>query len=199
MNARAKRWKEASAAFDKTEALAAKPEEKLLVYYARGDAENRQKLYDQAEADFRKGLAIDSNNASIENDLGYMYADRGIKLDEAVAMLKRAVAADPPNFAYLDSLAWAYYKQGQYVLAEDFERKAVMRMAKDPTLLDHLGEIEAKNGKLQQAIADWQKSLQAYSTSLSADTDPADVAKVQRKLDGARVRLAHAGNSSSKL
>jgi Tfp pilus assembly protein PilF len=128
-----------------------------------------------------------------------MYAERGIKLDEAVAMLKKAVASDPSNYAFLDSLAWAYFKQGQYVLAEDFERKAVMRMSTDPTVLDHLGEIEAKNGKLQQAIVDWQKSLQEYAASLPPEADPADVAKVQRKLEGARVRLAHAGSSPNKL
>ena len=85
------------------------------------------------------------------------------------------------------------------MLAEDFERKAAMRMSSDPTVLDHLGEIEAKNGKLQQAIVDWQKALQAYSASLAPEADPADVAKVQRKLEGARVRLAHAGSSPNKL
>jgi tetratricopeptide (TPR) repeat protein len=127
-----------------------------------------------------------------------MYAERGIKLDDAVAMLKKAVASDPQNYAYLDSLAWAYYKQGQYAMAEDYERKAALRMSSDPTVLDHLGEIEARNGKLQQAIADWQKSLQQYSTSLVPEADPADVAKVQHKLEGARVRLAHAGNAPTK-
>jgi tetratricopeptide (TPR) repeat protein len=202
IHARAKQWKEAQAAFDKALADAVRPEEKMLVYYARGDAENRQKMYDEAEADFRKGLAIDSTNsyaASIENDLGYMYADRGIKLDEAIAMLKKAVAFDPSRYEYLDSLAWAYFKQGQYALAEDFERKAVVRMSNDATVLDHLAEIEAKNGKLQQAAADWQRSLQSYATSLPPEADPADVAKVQRKLEGARVRLAHTGGTSNKL
>jgi tetratricopeptide (TPR) repeat protein len=107
-------------------------------------------------------------------------------------MLKKAVAFDPQNYAYLDSLAWAYFKLGQYALADDYESKAVLRMSNDPTVLDHLGEIEARNGKLQKAIVDWQKSLQAYSTSLPPEAEPADVAKVQRKLEGARVRLAHA-------
>ncbi len=198
MDLRAKRWKDASAAYDKAEALAVKPEDKVLLYYTRGDAADRQKLYDEAEAEFRKGLAIDPNNAGIENDLGYMYAERGVKVDEAVAMLKKAVASDPQNYAYLDSLAWAYYKQGQYALAEDYEHKASLRMGSDPTVLDHLGEIEAKNGKLQQAITDWQRALKAYSTSLSPDADPADVAKVERKLEGARVRLAHAGTAPVK-
>ena len=146
---------------------------------------------------FRKGLAIDPENASIQNDLGYMYSERGIKLDEAVTMLKKAVASDPRNYAFLDSLAWAYYKQGQYTMAEDYERKAALRMTTDPTVLDHLGEIEAKTGKLQQAIVDWQKSLQEYATSLAPEADPADVSKVQHKLEGARVRLAHSGTTSA--
>jgi len=195
MDVRAKRWKDASHAFDQAAALAIKPDDKVILYYYRGDAALREKLYDEAELDFRRGLAIDPDNASIENDLGYMYADRGIKLDDAVTMLKKAVASDPQNYAFLDSLAWAYYKQGQYAMAEDYERKAAQRMTNDPTLLDHLGEIEAKNGKLQQAIADWNKSLQEYASSLAPDADPVDVARVQHKLESARVRLAHAGNA----
>jgi tetratricopeptide (TPR) repeat protein len=127
-----------------------------------------------------------------------MFADRGVKLDEAVTLLKKAVAYDPQNYAYLDSLGWAYYKQGQYALAEAEERKALQRMNNDPTVLDHMGEIEAKQGKLQQAIAEWQRSLQAYATSLAPEADPADVTKVQRKLEGARVRLAHAGAAENK-
>jgi tetratricopeptide (TPR) repeat protein len=198
MNVRAKHWKDASVAFDKAESLTSKPEDKVLLYYFRGDAALREKLYDEAELEFRKGLAIDPKNISIQNDLGYMYAERGVKLDDAVAMLKKAVSADPQNYAYLDSLAWAYYKQGQYAVAEDYARKAALRMSNDPTVLDHLGEIEARNGKLQQAIADWQKSLQQYSTSLVPEADPSDVAKVQHKLEGARVRLAHAGNAPTK-
>ncbi len=114
MDVRAKRWKDASHAFDQAAALAIKPDDKVILYYYRGDAALREKLYDEAELDFRRGLAIDPDNASIENDLGYMYADRGIKLDDAVTMLKKAVASDPQNYAFLDSLAWAYYKQGQY-------------------------------------------------------------------------------------
>ena len=198
MDVRAKRWKDASHAFDQAAALAISPDDKVNLYYYRGDAALREKLYDEAELDFRRGLAIDPNNASIENDLGYMYADRGIKLDDAVTMLKKAVTADPQNYAFLDSLAWAYYKQGQYAMAEDYESKAAQRMTNDPTLLDHLGEIEARNGKLQQAIANWNKSLQEYSSSLAPDADPADVARVQHKLESARVRLAHAGNAPTK-
>jgi tetratricopeptide (TPR) repeat protein len=191
-------YKEANQQLDKADALAAQPQDKVVVDFSRGMLYDQQKLYEQAEAEYRKGLALDPKNATIENDLGYLLAERGVKLDEAVTMLKKAVDYDPQNGAYLDSLAWAYYKQGQYALAEDYEQKAVLRMGTDPALLDHLGEIYAKNGKLQQAIFEWQKSLKEYSVSLPPDADPADVQKVQHKLEGARVRLAHAGAAPVK-
>ncbi|HEY4008741.1 MAG TPA: tetratricopeptide repeat protein [Acidobacteriaceae bacterium] len=191
INVRDKRWKDASEALDKAEGLATKPEEKAFVAYYRGTVAERQKLFDQAEIEFRKGLELSPDFAPIENYLGYMLAERGQKLDEAVAMLKKVVAFDPQNGAYLDSLAWAYYKQGQYALAEDYERKAALRMSNDPTVLDHLGEINAKTGKLSLAIDEWQRSLAQYATSLPPEADPADVAKVQHKLENARVKLAH--------
>ena len=191
MDVRDKRWKDASAELDKAEALATKPDEKAYVAYYRGTVAERQKLFDQAEIEFRKGLQISPDFAPIENYLGYMLAERGEKLDEAVTMLKKAIVSDPQNPAYLDSLAWAYYKQGQYALAEDFEHKAALRLSNDPAILDHLGEIDAKSGKLSQAVDEWQRSLAQYATSLPPEADPADVAKVQHKLEGARVKLAH--------
>src|SRR6202021_960968 len=116
------------------EALATKPEEKAFVGYYRGTVAVRQKFFYQAEIEFRKGLQMSPDFATIKNYLGYMLAERGQKLDEAVAMLKKAVTFDPQNGAYLDSLAWAYYKQGQYALAEDYERKASLRIPNDPTV-----------------------------------------------------------------
>jgi tetratricopeptide (TPR) repeat protein len=194
---RARRWKDASVALDKVESMTAKPGEKAFLDYYRGSVAERQKLFDEAEMYFKKGLAIEPNDASIENDYGYMLADRGVRLDEAIAMIKHAVDYDPQNGAYLDSLGWAYYKQGQYALAEDYERKAVLRSGNDPAVLDHMGEIYAKTGKLQMAVSEWQKSLADYKTSLAPDANPADVAKVEKKLEGARVKLAHAGAAST--
>ncbi|WP_158823685.1 tetratricopeptide repeat protein [Granulicella sp. S156] len=198
INSRAKRWKEASLALDKVDTLSAKPEDKVFLYSYKANVADKQKMFDEAESEYRKGLAIDPQSAAIQNDYGYMLVDRGIRLDEAVAMLKKAVSYDPQNGAYLDSLAWGYYKQGQYTLAEDYEQKAAARTGNDPTVLDHLAEIYAKTGKLQQAVAEWQKSLAQYATSLAPEADPADVEKVQHKLEGARVKLAHAGVGPGK-
>lgn len=194
----AKRWKEASAQLDKAEALASKPEEKMALYFYRGRLADREKMHDQAETEFRKALAIDPQNALVQNYLGYMLADRGTKLPEAIGMLRKAVEGDPQNGAYLDSLGWAYYKSGQYALAEENLRKAAARSESDPAVLDHLGEVFEKNGKLKEAVQAWQKSLSLYATSLPADADPTDVAKVEHKLEGARIKLAKLGAGPAK-
>ena len=69
--------------------------------------------------------------------------------------------------------------------------KQSARTGTDPAVLDHLGEAYEKNGKLKLAVLQWQKSLAEYATSLPPEADPADVAHVERKLEGARVKLAH--------
>ena len=129
---RLKRFKEASEQLDKADALATKPDEKLDVFYLRGEFYERQKMYDQAEAQFRKALAIDPHNPGVLNYLGYMLADQGEKLPEALKMIRQAVDLEPQNGAYLDSLGWVYFKSGQYTEAEENLRKANERMNTDP-------------------------------------------------------------------
>ncbi len=198
MESRNKHWRQASEALDKAEAGAQTKEQKLFLYYFRGSIAERQKLFDVAEDQFRKALAIDPENIATENDYGYMLVERGVKLDQAMAMLQKAVRLDPQNGAYLDSLAWAYFKQGSYAMAEDTERKAVLRSPSDPSILAHMGEIYAHNGKLSLAVTEWEKAVNQYATSLPAEADPADVSKTQRDLENARVRLAHAGTGPGK-
>jgi tetratricopeptide (TPR) repeat protein len=189
---RLKRWPEATTELNSADALATKPDEKLYVDFLRGSLYDRQKQYDLAEAEFRKALVIDPQNATILNYLGYMFADRGVRLPEALALIRKAVDLDPQNGAFLDSLGWVYYKSGQYALAEENLRKANERINTDPTVHDHLGEVYEKTGNLKMAVAQWERSMTEYAHSLPADADPADVAKVQHKLESARVKLAKA-------
>ena len=195
---RLKRWPDASSALDSAAALSTKPDEKLYVYFLRGVLADRQKHYDEAEAEFQKALAIDPQNATILNYLGYMLADRGVKLPEALTMIRKAVDLDPQNGAYLDSLGWVYFKSGQYAQAEEALRKATERISTDPTVHDHLGQVYEKTGNLKMAVAQWQRSMTEYAHSLPADADPADVAKVQHKLENARVKLAKVNTASEK-
>jgi tetratricopeptide (TPR) repeat protein len=199
MYVRLKRFNEASEQLDKADALAAKPDEKLYAIFLRGELYDRQKMYDKAESEFRKALAIDPQNAAVLNYLGYMLADRGEKLPEALKLIRQAVDLEPQNGAYLDSLGWVYFKSGQYQQAEENLRKANERMNTDPTVHDHLGEVYEKTGNLKMAVAQWERSMMEYAHSLPADADPDDVQKVQHKLENARVKLAKVNTDANKV
>ena len=99
------------------------------------------------------------------NYLGYMLADKGNRLTEALKMIRKAVELEPMNGAYLDSLGWAYFKLGQYELAEDNLRQAVERDQTDPTVHDHLGDLYEKTGRIRLAAAQWEMSLSEFSKS----------------------------------
>jgi tetratricopeptide (TPR) repeat protein len=187
---RLKRWNEAGEQLDLAEPLATKQDDKIYVYFLRGALAEHQKHYDEAEEQFRKVLAIDPNNSMTLNYLGYMQADRGVKLDEALAMIQKAVKEEPQNYAYLDSLGWAYFKLGQYQLSEDNLRRATERNASDPTVHDHLGDLYEKTGRLKLAVAQWEQSVSEYDKTIAADADPLDISKVHKKLENAWVRLA---------
>jgi tetratricopeptide (TPR) repeat protein len=187
---RLRRWKDAADEIDAADALSTKRDDKIYIYFLRGALDERQKHFDSAEEQFRKILAIDPDNAMTLNYLGYMLGDRGVKLDDALAMVQKAVQEEPQNGAYLDSLGWVYFKMGQYALAEANLRKASERMGSDPAVHDHLGELYEKTGRLKMAATQWEQSLQEYAKTVPADAEPADVSKVQKKLDSARVKLA---------
>jgi tetratricopeptide (TPR) repeat protein len=190
---KAKKFSEESKVLDDAEAASSNKQEKQQIQFARGAMYEHQKNFDAAEAEFRKVLVNDPDNAGALNYLGYMLADRDVRLDEAQKMIKRAVELDPENYAYLDSLGWVYYRQNMLDQAEDQLRKALERMDNDPTIHDHLGDIYAKEGKIREAIAQWQASVKEYETNPPTDADPQDVAKVTKKLENARVRVAKEG------
>lgn len=190
MNIRLKRWKDAEDNLNKAEPLATKTSDKVYLYFLRGEWAERQHHIEPAERFFRQGLALDASNAMILNYLGYMLADKGIKLPEALKLIQKAVDQQPANGAYLDSLGWVYYKMGDYERAEDNLRSAVERDQTDPTVHMHLGDLYEKTGRIRQAAAQWQLSLDEFAKSNPADVEPADVAKVQKMLESARVKLA---------
>ncbi len=190
MYSRLKRWPDAQESLDKAEQVSSKPEDKQYVYFLRGSMYERQKKYDQAEEMFRKVLSTDPDNATALNYLGYMLADRGVKLEEALNYIKKAVNLDPANGAYLDSLGWAYFRLGKYELAEDNLLKASQHITTDPTVQDHLGDLYQKTGRLKLAAVHWERALQEWNKTVSAEVDSADVAKVQKKLESAKVKLA---------
>jgi tetratricopeptide (TPR) repeat protein len=194
MYTRVKRWDDAEDALTKAEQMSAKLEDKASVWFLRGDTLQREKKFDQADAEFRKILASippsDPQSAATLNYLGYMNADRGVKLDESLNFVKQAIAFEPNNGAYLDSLGWVYFKLGKYDLAEENLTKAAVHMGSDPTVQEHLGDLYQKTGRLKLAAAHWERSVEEWNKTVPAEQDSDAFAKVQQKLDAAKVRLA---------
>jgi tetratricopeptide (TPR) repeat protein len=190
MYVRMRRWKDAEDAFGKASPLTTKQEDRIYLLFLKGELAERQKHFEPAEQFFRQALDLDPANAMTLNYLGYMLADKGLRLPEALKLIRKAVELEPMNGAYLDSLGWVYFKMGQYELAEENLRQAVARDQTDPTVHDHLGDLYEKTGRIRLAAAQWELSLAEYAKSATADVEPGDLAKVQKKLEGARVKLA---------
>jgi tetratricopeptide (TPR) repeat protein len=198
INIRLRRWKDADDAFNKADTLTTKKEDRTYLTFLRGELAERQKHYEPAEQFFRQALELDPTSAMTLNYLGYMLADKNARLPEALKLIRKAVELEPMNGAYLDSLGWTYFKLGQYELAEENLRQAVDRDQTDPTVHDHLGDLYEKTGRIRLAATQWELSLAQYAKSEAADIEPGDVAKVQRKLESARVKLAKQENATGQ-
>jgi tetratricopeptide (TPR) repeat protein len=189
-----KKYDEAAKAFDQAEKLAQSPEEKHEVWMSRAALLDKVKKPDASEAEYRKVLAADPQDAGALNDLGYALADRNVRLAEALQMISKAIELDPNNGAYLDSLGWVYFRMGKLPEAEENLRKAIQFTPRDPTVHDHLGQVLMRASKVKEAIAQWEISLKEWNLSSPADLEPAEVAKVRNNLEGAKVRLAREGS-----
>jgi len=187
---RARRYREAEQSVRAAEAIAGAPRDNEMTWFLLGAIYERQKFFDKAEVEFKKALEVNPKSASVLNYYGYMLGDLGIRLDEAQSLVQRALAEDPYNGAYLDSLGWVYYKQNKLGDAEATLRKALERDSHDPTMHSHLGDIYAKSGRLELAAAEWEKSLAEWKRVLPADFEPDKVAEVERKVSQSRRRVA---------
>jgi tetratricopeptide (TPR) repeat protein len=187
---KAKRYQEMAQAINEAEKLSESKEEKETIYFLRGAMYEKMKKFDEAEAEFRKVIEMNPDNSSALNYLGYMFADRSIRLPEALAMITKALDREPGNPAYLDSLGWVYFRMGRYPEAENNLKASLEKMGKDPTVHDHLGDVYFKEGKVKEAIAQWERSLKEWDATSPAEQEPMEIAKVQKKLEGAKVRQA---------
>jgi tetratricopeptide (TPR) repeat protein len=133
----------------------------------------------KAEVTLRGVVAKDGSNAEALNDLGYMLADRGQKLEEAVGLIERALRIDPDNPSFLDSLGWAQVKRGKPDVARPSLERAAVALPRTSVILDHLGEAYFQLKRYKDAAGAWDRSL-------SGDLAGIDAAAVTRKRDKAR-------------
>jgi len=182
---RAKRYSDAEATLRDARKLSPRD---VRILFQLGAALERQKRLDDAEAVFREALAVQPDSAPILNYLGYMNADRGVKVDEAMKLIQRAVDLDPENGAYLDSLGWAHYRLEQFVPAEQYLRRAVSKERNSAVVFDHLGDILKRRGNVQEAIVYWRRALDGED-----EGEELDRALVQRKIREGQASLNDGG------
>jgi tetratricopeptide (TPR) repeat protein len=185
-----KKYDEMGKALDEAEKLSTDKDDKVNIAFMRGAMFEKLKKFDKAEAEFRKVLSNDPDNTSALNYLGYMLADRNERVQEAYEMIKKAVDKEPNNGAYLDSLGWAYFRLDQLTEAERYLKQALEQTKRDPAVHDHLAEVYAKQGKTREAIIHWEISLKEWENGAPADLDQNEYAKVQKKLEKARVKVS---------
>ncbi len=142
----------------------------------------KQKKYGDAEAAFKQALMRDPEHAPSLNYLGYMLAERGERLDESVGYIRKALELEPDNGSYLDSLGWAYFKDGQVDLAEQNLKRAAAQLSANSVVQDHYGDVLYKLGRVQEAIDAWTRAL-------SGDSESIDRATVDKKIKSARQKL----------
>jgi tetratricopeptide (TPR) repeat protein len=171
------RFDEAEVAYSAAIGLsqAAKAENWVLYFY-RGICHEQSKDWAPAEADFRKALELNATQPQVLNYLGYGLVDRGEKLDEALGMIEKAVAADPEQGYIIDSLAWAYFKLGRYADAMEPMERASLLEPVDPIVTDHLGDVYWMNDRKLEARFQWRRAL-------SFEPAEADQKRILRKLE----------------
>jgi tetratricopeptide (TPR) repeat protein len=191
----AKRFDAAEQAIQKALDLSPSPEDQEFALFVQGSIFERQKKYDQAEQTFKRVLSVDPLNSSASNYLGYMLADRGVRLDESIKYIQKALDLEPGNAAYLDSLGWAYFKMGRYDLAENPLEKAATRIQNDPTIHEHLGNLYLRQGKTGRAEEEWQRALKEWPDAVSSDFDADQAKQLQKQLDELKSHPGHAKSS----
>ena len=128
------------------------------ILQARSEAYIYKGDYALMEADLRQIIATNPEDGTAYNTLGYVLADINTRLDEAERLITRALQIDPENPAYIDSLGWLKFRQGDLGQARLFTEQA-HRLWQDAEISAHLGEIYWVQGERERAIYVWLDAL----------------------------------------
>ena len=155
-----KDYNKAIKAFDKAiSQLKESSTENWYLYYSRGMSYERSNQWEKAEKDFLYALELSPQQPLVLNYLGYTWIDYGVNLKKAENFIKKAIKLRPKDGYFIDSLGWAYYRQGKYDLAVLELEKAVELIPNDPVINDHLGDALFRAGYYNEAKYQWNRAL----------------------------------------
>jgi len=130
-----------------------------MVFFSRGIAFERLKMWPKAELDMKKALELSPEQPHVLNYLGYSWIDQGMHLDEGMKMLQRATELRPDDGAITDSVGWAFYRLGQYDKAVEWLERATEQKGDDATITEHLGDAYWHVGRRREARFQWERAL----------------------------------------
>lgn len=168
--------------------LAATPADHARAVAQQGGIQARQKQYAAAEQSYRHALDLAPGDPATLNAYGYLLAQQGVRLPEALDYVKQAIAHDSNNGAYLDSLGWVYFKMNRLPEAVASLERAASLQRHDPAILDHLAQAYDRDGKLQQAESSWTQALADIKAAPSADSER--TLQIEKNLSAVRTKLA---------
>jgi tetratricopeptide (TPR) repeat protein len=148
---------------------------------------------DESEEWLEQVLDEFPEDTGAQNDLGYLWADADKHLDRAHAMIQAAVASDPKNMAYRDSLGWVLFRLGKYPQAVAELKVAAAAPDPDGVILDHLGEALLKSGDKAGALDAWKRATDAFEKA--SESQKAE--KVREKLKQAEAPAEKADTPKS--
>lgn len=150
--------------------------------FALADLYNDAGREADAERTLRQLLEMEPSNAQVLNYLGYLLAERGRQLDEAVRLVERALDLEPGNPYYLDSLGWAHFRRGDLDAAEKYLAQAGAKLPRNAEVQNHLGDLLARRGR-------WAEAIEAWTRALDGETGEVDRSELQKKIADANARL----------
>jgi tetratricopeptide (TPR) repeat protein len=191
----AKLYEEALEVLEKDKEIEKEPKDRMLetYRYRLSNVYVDAKKVDKAAEQLKKLLEIRPDDPTYNNDLGYIWADHDMNLDEAEKLIRKAIDEDrkqrknipdlPPeedrdNAAYLDSLGWVLYKKKNFKEAREWLEKASKERDGDHVeILDHLGDAHMALGEKDQAIAAWEKAMKVPGLGKRDELRRAEVKK----------------------
>jgi len=130
-----------------------------IIYFYEGVFYDKLNEWDKAEKSLLKAIELRPRFPDALNYLGYSYINRDLAVDKGIQLVKKALSLVPDSPAYIDSLAWGYFKKGDYQKALELIEKAYRMLPDDPVLNEHYAEILEALGRKKEALKYYKKAL----------------------------------------
>lgn len=150
------------------------------IYFNLGVLHDKREDREASIEAMRQVIRINPNNAQALNFVGYLYAEEGKNLEEAYALIQRALKLKPGDGYIIDSLGWIFYQKGDYKKAHFYIQKAMRQTPAEPTIVEHLGDVFLKQGRKKEALQQFRRALELGRKKEKPDAQ--EIQRVEKKI-----------------